>query len=93
MSSLADLFTVLAVSAGAFFFMAGHRWTFALPRCPYSPACADEGRQSRPWFGCARIVAPRRGTAGRAETGQRVAARAFHGRDGFAVDRKSGERR
>ena len=85
MSFLLDVFTVAAVSAGAFFFLAGSVGLLAFPRRAVASARADQGRQPRPRIGDAWRFAARRRSFGGAEACIRLAACAVCQRDGVAA--------
>ena len=83
MSLALDIVTIVAVSAGAFFFLAGTVGSAPLPRCAHAPACAHQGGQPRPGSRGARVAAVGRKPARRPQAGLRLAARAAGRGDGL----------
>ncbi len=71
-----DLLSMVAVTAGGFFFLAGHRRPPAFSRYAHPPACTDQGRQPRPGTGGGGIAPAGRQRDGRAQAHRRLAARA-----------------
>ena len=57
MRALLNSLSIVAVTAGAFFFLAGTRGAAAFSRHIHAAACADQGRQSRSRTGGARTAA------------------------------------
>ena len=67
-----DVFTVVAVSCGAFFFLAGTVGLLRFPGLAYTAARVDEGGQSRSRTGYARTIAAGCGAARRPQAHQRL---------------------